>query len=117
MRINGTWQLSNQSFGWLKKISIAKGLSSIHTELLVIVLALVMQKWVENVANEWVEYPFLAMSSNANSITNAQCEWTLTVENLNFAQKLKRNHCVSNSISAYNYTEKFIEMFHENWHS
>ena len=37
-----------------------------------------MQKWVENFAKEWVEYPFLAMPTNANSIANAQCEQTLS---------------------------------------
>ena len=40
-------------------------LSSIHTEL----LAIAMQKWVEIFAKEWVEYPFLAMSANANRLT------------------------------------------------
>ena len=36
-----------------------------------------MQKWLENFAKEWVEYPFLVMPTNANSIANAQCERTL----------------------------------------
>ena len=54
-------------------------LSSVHTELLAIALALAMQEWVENVAKECVEYPFLVMPSNANSIANAQCERTLTL--------------------------------------
>ena len=36
-----------------------------------------MQKWVENFAKAWVEYPFLAMPAKANSITYAQCERTL----------------------------------------
>ena len=49
------------------------GLSSVHTELLAIALA--MQKWVEIFAKEWV--PFLAMPATANSIANAQCERTL----------------------------------------
>ena len=49
-------------------------LSSVHTEL----LAIAMQKWMENFAKEWVEYPFLAMPANAHSITSAQCERTLT---------------------------------------
>ena len=30
-----------------------------------------MQKWVENFAKEWIEYPFLAMPANNNSIANA----------------------------------------------
>ena len=34
---------------------------------------------MENFAKEWVEYLFLAMSPNANSIANTQCEWTLTL--------------------------------------
>ena len=50
-------------------------LSSVHTELLVIatVLALTMQKWVDNFAKKWVQYSFLAILANAN----AQCEKTL----------------------------------------
>ena len=55
-------------------------LGPIHTEILVIVL--VMQKWVETFSKEWVEYPFLAMPTNINAITNAQCEWTLTPSNI-----------------------------------
>ena len=34
-------------------------------------------KCVDNFIKEWVEYPFLAMPANANSIANAQCEQTL----------------------------------------
>ena len=34
-------------------------------------LALAMQKWVDNLAKEWVEYLFLAMAASA------QCEGTL----------------------------------------
>ena len=33
-----------------------------------------MLKWVENFPEEWVEYPFLAKPTNANSIANSQCE-------------------------------------------
>ena len=47
-------------------------LGPVHTEL----LAIAMQKWVENVAKELVEYPFLEMSANGN----AQCERTLTLK-------------------------------------
>ena len=36
----------------------------------------------KNFTKEWVEYPFLAMPANANSIANAQCERTLTVCNV-----------------------------------
>ena len=36
---------------------ISRVLGPVHTELLAIALA--MQKWVENFAKEWVEYPFL----------------------------------------------------------
>ena len=55
-------------------------LNSVHTELLAIVSALAKQKWVENFAKEWVEYPsFLAMPANANSIANAQGEPILTL--------------------------------------
>ena len=36
-----------------------------------------MQKWVENLAKEWVEYPFLAMPANTTAIANAQCELSL----------------------------------------
>ena len=48
-------------------------LSSVHIEL----LAIAMQNWVENFAKAWVEYPFLAMPDNVNSIAYAQCERTL----------------------------------------
>ena len=41
------------------------------------VLELAMRKWMENFAKKWVQYPFLAMPANANSIANAQCERTL----------------------------------------
>ena len=63
----------------LLQSSLWKYLSSVHTDLLAIALALAMQTWVENFAKEWVEYPFSAMPANANSITNTQCEWTLTL--------------------------------------
>ena len=36
-----------------------------------------MQNWVENFAKDLVEYPVFAMSANANSIANVQCERTL----------------------------------------
>ena len=49
-------------------------LSSVHTKL----LAMAMQKWVKNFAKEYVQYPFLAMPANPNSIANAQCERILT---------------------------------------
>ena len=49
-------------------------LSSVYIQL----LAIAIQKWVENLATEWVKYPFLAMPANPNSIANAQCERTLT---------------------------------------
>ena len=56
-------------------------LSFVHTELLAIAiaLALAMQKWVENFAKEWVQYPFLAMPAKANSIGNAQYERTINL--------------------------------------
>ena len=37
-----------------------------------------MQKWVENVVKDWVEYPFLTMPANANIIANDQCGRTHT---------------------------------------
>ena len=43
-----------------------------------IALALAIQKWVENFAKEWVEYPFLAMPAKANDVANAQYERTLS---------------------------------------
>ena len=58
---------------------VSKPLGPIDTELLAIALALAMQKWVENFAKEWVEYPFLAMPADANTIANAQYERTLTL--------------------------------------
>ena len=36
-----------------------------------------MQRWVDNFAREWVEYPFLAMPANTNAIANVQCERNL----------------------------------------
>ena len=48
-----------------------------------------MQEWqifakdfVKNFAKEWVEFPFLAMTANAITITTAQCEWILTHKGL-----------------------------------
>ena len=41
-----------------------------------------MQKWqilAKDFVKEWVEYPFLAMTANANAITKAQCERILRV--------------------------------------
>ena len=58
------------------------GFSSVHTELLAMALVLVMQKWVENFAKEWVEYPFLATPTNVNSIANVQCERTLKLNSV-----------------------------------
>ena len=60
------------SFGSFVSQKLSTFLSSIHTELLAIALALAMQKWVKNFAKD--EYPFLAMPANADSIANAQCE-------------------------------------------
>ena len=48
--------------------SESEALSSVHTEFLA--KALAMQKLVENFANEWVEFPFLAMPT----IANTQCD-------------------------------------------
>ena len=45
---------------------------------------------MENFAKEWVEYPFLAMLANANSIANTQCERTL---NPNFIQNWTHYIC------------------------
>ena len=50
-------------------------LESVHTEL----LAIAMQKWVENFAKEPIKHPFLAMPANTHSIANAQCEWILII--------------------------------------
>ena len=46
----------------------------VHTEL----LAIAMQKWIENLAKEWVEYLFLAMPAK-NAMANAQCERILNL--------------------------------------
>ena len=46
----------------------AESLSSVHTEL----LAMVMRKRVKNFSKDLVEYPFLAMPANAN--TNTKCQ-------------------------------------------
>ena len=51
-------------------------IDTVYTELLVIA----MQKWLENFAEEWVEYPFFAMNANANDIANPQCEQTLILK-------------------------------------
>ena len=47
-------------------------LGPVHTEL----LATAMQKWMENFTKECVEYPFLAMPTNANDIAYIQCEYS-----------------------------------------
>ena len=48
----------------------------IYTEL----LAIAMEKWLENFTKEWVEYPFFAIPANANDIAHTQCEQTLTLK-------------------------------------
>ena len=47
-----------------------------------------MQKWVENFAKDWIEYTFLAMPANANSIANTQCERNLRVKLHNLGKTL-----------------------------
>ena len=58
----GTKSLSNSL-----SLGLNAALSSVHTEL----LPIAMQKWLENFAKEWVEYPFLAIPANVNGISNA----------------------------------------------
>ena len=55
-------------------------LGPVYTDLLAKSLALVMQKWLENFAKEWVEYPFFAMPANTNNIANVRCERTLMMQ-------------------------------------
>ena len=49
------------------RVRLCSRLGPVHTEL----LAIAMQKLVENFVKEWVKYPFLAMPANAIAIANA----------------------------------------------
>ena len=44
-------------------------LGPVHTNLLAKTLVLAIQKWVENFAKEWIEYPFLAIPANTPLLT------------------------------------------------
>ena len=62
-----------------------------------------MQKWVENVAKEWVEYPFLVMPTNANASR------TLSVnEPLLFHKAVSKPVDLTKHLKNYHYVEQIF---------